>query len=108
MKATTSLLGLRTIYAAVLTPSEDMSCAVANAETCAPIADRIINEDLPAGDQGELVQRLLNASRQAVSELPEDAEQETRDREIALHAFWIGIATCWRLMAAVNGTRAER
>jgi hypothetical protein len=107
MKATTSLLGLRTIYAAVLTDGQDMSWAADNAETCAPIADQIINQDIPAGDGEQLALKLVDASNRAVAELPEDGEDE-RDRLIALHAFWVGIATCWRLMTAVNGKDGAR
>jgi hypothetical protein len=102
MTATTNLLGLRTIFAAVLTNGQDMSFATSNAKECAPIADQIIHQDIPDGDGEALMSRLVNASRKAVTELPDDSAQE-RDHEIALHAFWIGIATCWRLMTAVNG-----
>jgi hypothetical protein len=107
MKATTSLLGLRTIYAAVLTAGQDMGWAADNAETCAPIADQIVNQDIPAGDGEGLAFRLVDASNRAVTELPEGSADE-RDQLIALHAFWIGIATCWRLMTAVNGKDGER
>lgn len=99
---TSDLLGLRTIYAAVLTDGQNIHWAIDNAETCAPIADQILTRDIPDGDGDALTSRLVKASRQAVTELPDDSARE-RDELIALHAFWIGIATCWRLMTAVNG-----
>jgi hypothetical protein len=103
MKAagTTSLLGLRVLYAALLPAGCDMSVATADAREKLPFADRIIDTVSAVCELDGIENALLDASQHQLKDYGDD--NDMRDRIIALESFRVGVAVCWRLMTAVHG-----